>query len=72
MAARLGNVLFWVFTGIAMLLAGVAVYYIGEHLAGYTPNWLGGRGEIVKVNLIAAGTIHLLGRACRYVLAGRF
>ena len=72
MVARLGNVLFWFFTGVAVLLAGVAIYYIGEHLAGYSPNWQGGRSEIATVNLVAAALLHLLGRACRYVLAGRF
>jgi hypothetical protein len=62
MAARLGNVLYWTATTIAVLLALLAarLYEFG----GSEPLAIWGV-------IIVAALVWLIGRACRYILAGR-
>jgi hypothetical protein len=67
MAERLGNVLYWAATAVAiplLLLGGLMCYYNYLHgaLYYYTTAW---------PTFLAGVAIWLLGRACRYVLAGR-
>ena len=60
--AWLGDVIYWVATGIASLLAAFLAYAIvAEQPASF--------GIALLVGL--AGVTWLVGRACRYVLAGR-
>jgi hypothetical protein len=64
MVARLGNVLYWAGTLIACLVAGLIAYAV-----------LFGTGEgdwlLPGLALFVAAAIWLIGRAARYVLAGR-
>jgi hypothetical protein len=63
MAARLGNVLYWLGCGVAAVFALLVALLIvgpGKDAVYY--------GSIYAVIAIGAW---LLGRACRYVLAGR-
>ena len=66
MAARLGNVLYWLFSGFAtvVLLFGAAT------LRNQPPNandtWF-----LIAFFGISAVLVWLVGRACRYVLAAR-
>jgi hypothetical protein len=64
MAARFGEVLYWLGVIIAALLAALAA-------VGFI--WGTGTTEPFAeiVALIMAGIVWLIGRACRYVLAGR-
>lgn len=70
MAARLGNVLYW----IGCILAGLSVLALAfvallSSMSG-SPDWMGGVAiaaiYLVPLALLCYGT----GRACRYVLAG--
>jgi hypothetical protein len=65
MTARLGNVIYWAFSIIA-----VAILAFSALFAVLT--W-GERGQIVIAGMIAfmAALAWLFGRACRYVLAGQ-
>ena len=69
MVARLGMVIYWAATGIAVILAlGTAVMVtLGVlGLAGYTSE----NAVLEAFVLVPALLIWLFGRACRYVLAG--
>jgi hypothetical protein len=59
MAARLGDVLYWLGCVVATATGGLAAYAL---------TFPGGEPSVIA---IIAGSIWLLGRACRYVLAGR-
>lgn len=60
---RLGNVLYWVGTGTAVLIVicGVAAVVTGARAAG----------TLMLVSLIAAALIWGIGRAACYILSGR-
>jgi hypothetical protein len=65
MLARLGNVLYWTgcLLGILLVSAAVAFYSLAA----------GERAEIVLFSALFIGlgvVVWLIGRACRYVLAG--
>jgi hypothetical protein len=64
MAARLGEVLYWAATMIAALALVLAVY---ATVAGRGADRFFPIGVIVAFGVLG----WLLGRACRYVLAGR-
>lgn len=66
MAQRLGNVLYWVATALAaLLLALAAIFPIMAERGTSGELWL------VSLAIAACGVIvWLIGRACRYVLAG--
>lgn len=63
MVARLGNVLYWFASAVAVLALAGAAYSLAY----------GQRGGDVLAGLGAAFAVlvWLIGRACRYVLAGR-
>jgi hypothetical protein len=64
MLARLGDVLYWAgcLLGILLVVAAVALYNVGT----------GGDKVVIPPILIGfAVVVWLIGRACRYVLAGR-
>ena len=69
MKARLGNILFTSFSGLALIIGGVISYVVAEQ-------WLRGRVfDETDVFSIAcavalAVAVSLIGRACRYMLAG--
>lgn len=64
MAARLGNVLYWAFSGLAViLLIGAAAFSLNDKV---DPHWLGW-----VLFGIPAVLVWLIGRGCRYVLAAR-
>lgn len=58
MAARLGNVLYWMSCGIAALIS-VAVILWARRL------------EDIVIATVGAGLIWIVGRAFRYILSGR-
>jgi predicted membrane protein len=64
MVARLGNVLYWVGSGIAclLLLVVVAALLFGTASERFI--------EVVPA-IVASVLVWLIARACRYVLAGR-
>ena len=64
MAARLGNVLYWGASLIAVLL--IALLFIAHAFGS-------GEGDkfLQAMVLVTAVAIWLIGRACRYVLAGK-
>ena len=67
MLARLGNVLYWTgcLLGILLVAAAVAFYSLAKR---GTPEEL----LFISALLIGLGVVvWLIGRACRYVLAGR-
>jgi hypothetical protein len=65
--ARLGNVLYWAANGLAALLATLGVLGFVIALKNNA-----GEGMILMPIMIAlAIPVWLVGRACRYVLAGR-
>ena len=61
--ARLGEVLYWLACGIAVLLALAGLWFI---LFGWADN-----AVIGLIFLMMVGPVWLAGRACLYVLAGR-
>jgi hypothetical protein len=67
MLARLGNVLYWAFSGLAFLIVGLVAYAVvadvRRGLAMENDAWA------VALAVILAVVLWLLGRACRYVLA---
>ena len=67
MAERLGNVLYWTALAVAipLLLTGALMSY-HHYLHGPVYS-----DESIIVAWVAAFLVWLLGRACRYVLAGR-
>jgi uncharacterized BrkB/YihY/UPF0761 family membrane protein len=76
MIARLGDVLYWTFTGIGVLLTACVLYFFFPALTALMQGQIRqdelGITVIMFVIYIAPGVILLLiGRACRYVLAGR-
>ena len=64
MAARLGDVLYWAAIALALIPLGLAVYIFTHE---------GQPGDVATgwVLVIIAAVILVIGRACRYVLAGR-
>jgi hypothetical protein len=66
MAARLGHVLYWLGCIIAGLLALFAVIIVSEGQSRTEYTWY--TAAFVLVFAVAAW---LIGRACRYVLAGK-
>ena len=64
MAARLGNVLYWVFSLIALLVALDVAYWFFSGQSTWSNEDLFYFGVLVVV-------LWLIGRTCRYVLAGR-
>ena len=64
MVARLGDVLYWAASTVAALLAAfvLMVFMLAD-----------GKGESLfqVLGVVTAGVIWLVGRACRYVLAGK-
>ncbi len=72
MVARLGDVLYWFFTGMAVLtvvaLVIITIIDLTSGKGGY------GLEEIAITASIGAFSVilYMIGRACRYVLAGRF
>jgi hypothetical protein len=64
MVARLGNVLYWAGSGIAILLLAIATV---------SAAWGQGDHRWFPVGLFIAVAVvtWLIGRACRYVLSGR-
>lgn len=70
MIERLANVLYWGFSGIAILILCFAAY-----LLVFATNWesagLENLAFIMGFFAAAAVGSWLIGRACRYVLAGR-
>jgi len=73
MMARLGMALYWIATGIALLLAvgTVLAMVLGAlGLVKYYKDWEGVFLE--SVVFIPALLIWLIGRACRYFLAGKW
>jgi hypothetical protein len=66
MATRLGNVIYWLGCVIAaLILAADAAEWFGE--AQYRSDGL----PVVLVIAVAAAIVWVIGRAFRYVLAGR-
>ena len=65
MLARLGNVLYWTAAALSVLIVVVG---IPAGLNEAPPN---ARWSLIAVFFVIAGVVWLLGRACRYVLAGR-
>jgi hypothetical protein len=66
MVARLGNVLYWIGCGVAVLLVASGIMlWVGE---GYTRSDHGIPGLIGFA--VMAVLCWLIGRACRYVLSG--
>jgi hypothetical protein len=59
MAARLGDVLYWIACVVATTVGGFAAYAL---------TFPGGEPSVIAT---IAGAIWLFGRGCRYVLAGR-
>ena len=69
MAAHLGHVLYWAFSGIALLLVGAAVYgAVDDFRRGID---LEGDAVFLGTIVALAVAMWLIGRACRFVLAGR-
>lgn len=67
MLARLGNVLYWAGTGIAALcVIGGGAFAISIYNYNRADAYF-----IGALWLVSAAVIWLIGRACRYVLAGR-
>lgn len=63
MLGRLGNVIYWLFTGLAILMAAGAVYqWTHPNIDGI---------ESPTTNLIIAAILYMIGAAARYVLGGR-
>jgi hypothetical protein len=62
MLARLGNVLYWTGCLLGILLVAAAV-------ALYSPDYMDRVHSAIYIGL--AVVVWLIGRACRYVLAGR-
>lgn len=60
MLARLGNVLYWKAAALSVLIVVVGI-----------PAPPKARWHLIAVFFVIAGVVWLLGRACRYVLAGR-
>ncbi|SDJ43385.1 hypothetical protein SAMN05216338_104956 [Bradyrhizobium sp. Rc2d] len=72
MAARLGNVLYWIGNILLVLTILVAATVAVTMIRSDNPNDVNG-APYVGAGIAIAGLIpYLLGRACRYVLAGRF
>ena len=66
MIGRLGQVLYWGFTGLGVVIvvgSGILLYI---HAKGIVDPWLG-----FVISVIAGGICWLIGRACLYVLSGR-
>lgn len=63
MAARLGNVLYW----LGCIVAAVAVVY--DVTLGLANNWQDPSGTYIRTAILAVAA-WLVGRACRYVLSG--
>lgn len=69
MAAQLGNVLFWVFRGVAVFLFGAAVYgIVDDFLRGID---LEADAPFFGAILALAFAMWLIGHCCRFVLAER-
>jgi hypothetical protein len=64
MLARLGNVLYWAGCAFAILSVGLAVF-MALSPGAYNPVSMVVFGAVIGV------VLWLMGRACRYVLAGR-
>jgi hypothetical protein len=64
MISRLGNVLYWAACGLA-ILSGVGCVIAAMQSGTYNPS-----GWLIIGAVLAVG-FWLVGRACRYVLAGR-
>lgn len=62
MATRLGNVIYWALGALGGLLIALAAYSI---VAG-----TGDRTFGIVLFLVAGTALWLIGRACRYILAG--
>ena len=62
MAARLGNVLYW----LCIALAGVCLLHLGDIVLAYQPG-----GDMGDRFVIGAMLLYALARGCRYVFAGR-
>jgi hypothetical protein len=67
MAARLGNVLYW----IGCIVAALILLYDGVLLSLEEPTQLARDFSVFVFIAIAALVVWLIGRACRYVLSGR-
>jgi hypothetical protein len=65
MAARLGDVLYWAGSTIALLLVAFGLGLAGIEKSSEAQLWILGIFGVLAV------ITWLLGRACRYVLAGR-
>ena len=64
MIARFGQVLYWLASIVAILIAGTIAF-------GYFFGSLKGDPFMQLAGLVIAAVIWLFGRACRYVLADR-
>ena len=64
MLERLGNVLYWVATGVAVIALGFGIALAIQPNA-YNPTGLVLFGAAIGL------VVWLFGRACRYILAGR-
>ncbi len=61
MIARLGNVLYWAACGAAVLLGALGAFEFFVHKDS----------EAIVVFAVLGLLVWLVGRACRYILAGR-
>jgi hypothetical protein len=68
MVARLGNVLYWLGCGTAVLFAVWAFANVWVLMTGSTAP--GENAQHIVVSAVCAAFAWLTGRACRYVLAG--
>jgi hypothetical protein len=63
MLARLGNVIYWAATGVAILILALLTYAISQ--------WGNPDLVVVVLGVIIAGVIWLVGRGAKYVLSGQ-
>ena len=69
MAARLNNVLYWSFSGLALLV----IAFVGYLAIDDTKRGVAASNDLwaLVFAVLVAVVLWLIGRACRYVLAGR-
>lgn len=64
--ARLGNVLYWTGCVFALIIVGCGVLGVALEPGNNNETWI-----VIMITAVFAAVVWVIGRACRYVLAGR-